>query len=561
MLLSNLARLGRRYRHFSRYREILTVLFKHGFGDLLHGVGLRPASLWPFRPKAEPVAEPWTRHERVRLAMEELGPTFVKLGQILSTRVDILPPPLIAELEKLQDAVPPFPSDQAKAIVASEFHRPLCDLFPHFAAAPLASASIAQVHRATLPNGDCVVVKIRRPGIETVMETDLEIMADLAGLIERTVPDAAFFEPVRIVAEFSRNLRRELDFTAEARHVERFHQQFAADPRIHVPAVIRQLGTERVITLEFIDGIKISHLAELDASGADRKLLAAHGAKLTMEQVFIHGFFHGDPHPGNIVALPGNVLCYLDYGLMGTLTLRQRDMLGELFLGLAEKDERRIADAILRFSGQHYIEQLPRLEADLALLLEAYQNRPLREIHAGEVLTEIARLMVRYGIHLPADFFLLTKSLAMLEGIGRRLDPEFDIMGAMEPFARRLLRERFAPKRVLKGLISTFSEMGSFLRHLPEEADALLTQVRRGDIRIKFEHRGLDRLAHSLDQTSNRVAFAIVLAALIIGSAIMVHSGIPPKWNGIPIIGLSGFCLSGFMGFSLLWSIFKHGKM
>ncbi len=563
MLLTRLTRLGRRYRHFKRYREIATVLFRHGFGDLLRRMGMHRFQTWGSLRSDEEEGTGFipTRAERVRMALEELGPAFVKLGQLLSTRPDIVPEPLMHELEKLQDAVPPFPEDQARNIVGGELGRPISDVFASFGETPIASASIAQVHEAVTRDGARVVLKIRRPDIDVVMTTDLEIMSDLAGMLERAVPEAAVFEPVRLVREFGKSLRRELDLAHEASHLERFARCFKDDPRIHIPTIHRSLCTSRMLVMEHMDGIKISNLKELDARGIDRRVVATNGASLMLEQIFTHGFFHADPHPGNLMVLPDNVICFLDCGAMGVLTLRQREQLGDLMMGLAAGDERRVADAVVRLSGFRRRELLPRIEADILAFTEGYMHRPLREIEIGRVMSEVAAILIRYEIHMPPEFFLLTKALTTLEGVGRKLSPDFDVMMAAEPFARKLLRERYSPWRLLQQGFSTAGELNEFIRHAPAELTDLLAQARRGELKVKFEHRGLEGLSKILDQISNRIAFAIVLAALVIGSALMVHSGIPPKLGGIPVIGLLGFCVSGLMAFSLLYSMIKHGRM
>lgn len=563
MLIERMTSLGRRYRHFHRYREIVAVLLKHGFGDLLRRLGLHRhlrLGRWRHgRDRGLPYIP--TPYERVRLALEELGPSFVKLGQVLSTRHDLLPPDLVAELEKLQDAVAPFPSAEARAIVEADQGHPIGELFQSFHDSPLASASIAQVHEAVTRDGQRVVVKVRRPRIEALSAVDIEIMTALADLLERLVPEATTFEPGRVVRGFARILRRELDFGAEASHIERFARHFAGDARLRVPRVFRDLSSERVLTLEYIDGTKVSHAADLQARGLDPGLIAARGAELLLEQVFLHGFFHADPHPGNLLVLPDNVVCFLDYGMMGTLTHRQREQLSDLIIGLATSDEHRIALAATQLAGYHHPERLPQIEAEVTTFVETYLYRPLKEIRIGVILSELTRLMLTYDIHLPHEFFVLTKALTTIDGVGRRLVPDFQVMGVAEPFARRLVRARLDPRRVLRQAGQSAAALHSFLRDLPAQAGSLLAQLRNGDLRFKFEHRGLEKLTHALDQVSNRIAFAIVLAALLVGSAIMVHAGTPPRWHGLPLIGVIGFSLSGLMGFSLLWSILKHGKM
>jgi ubiquinone biosynthesis protein len=560
MLIRQIASIGRKYRHLGRYREIVSVLVRHGFGDLATRMGLRRRLPWPRRSSSVTDNLP-TSAARIRLAMEELGPTFVKLGQLLSTRHDILPPSVILELEKLQDAVPPFPAAAARLIIEAELRRPLKELFTEFNDVPAGSASIAQVHNAETPAGEKVVVKIRRPGIERMVETDLEIMADLARMLERNVPEIAAFEPARIVQEFAKTLRRELDFGVEASYIEQFARNFSGDARVHVPKVLRPLSTSRVLTMERIGGVKVSHVAEFAGRGLNPVTVAARGAELVIEQIFRHGFFHADPHPGNVRVLDGNVVCFLDYGMMGHLTSRQREQLGNLVIGLAARDERRITEAVFHLANHHDHEHIGAIEAEILAFIETQLCRPLREIRTGLLLNELARILIRYKIRLPSEFFLLSKALATIEGVGRRLDPEFDVMKAAEPFARRLVRERFGPRGMARRLADAAREFQELARTLPSDVSDIMAKFKNGEAKLRLEHRNLDTLARSLDQVSNRVSFAIVLAALLIGSAIIVHSRIPPMWHGLPVIGVLGFGVSFLMGFSLLYSILKHGKM
>ena len=562
MLTRRLGSISRTYRHVQRYREIAGVLLKHGFGELVTRLDLHRHL--PFHSRRQALAEgtvPLSQFNRIRLVFEELGPTFVKLGQFLSTRRDVLPEGVVEELEKLQDTVRPFPGEAALAIVADELGHPVEDLFQRFGDEPFASASMAQVHEAVTNDGDHVVVKVQRPRIRGTIETDLEIMADLARLLERVVEGAEFLEPAHIVREFSHTIRRELDFTAEANNVDRFAADFARDKRIHVPKVYRALSTSTVLTLEYVEGTKVSKLAEDPAQGIELEVVAARGAALICEQIFEHGFYHADPHPGNILVQPGNVICLLDYGMVGVLPNRQREQLSNLVLGLVKRDERQITAAVLRLADYSRFERVHRIEADVAHFIEYHLYRPLRDIHVGEVLNELTRLLVRHGIRMPPDFFLLTKALTLVEAVGRQLAPDFDVVQHMRPFAKRLLRQRMNPKRMGRELLFSAFELQALLRDMPSELREMLTMLKRGELRLNVEHRGLDELARSQDQISNRTVFAIVLAALIIGSSIMVLSDIPPKWHEIPVIGVVGFVVSGILGFSLLYTILRHRRM
>jgi ubiquinone biosynthesis protein len=562
MLVNRFGTITRTYRHFQRYREIASVLLKHEFGGLVATLGLQrylPRRHWRGGPRRR--ARLATRYERLRLSMEELGPTFVKLGQMLSTRRDILPPGLIAELEKLQDTVPPFSAEKAKRTVEGELGDTLENLFRSFSEQPLASASIAQVHQAVLKNGREVVVKVRRPSIERIIEVDLEILADLARLFEKLVEGAAVFEPVRVVREFARVIRLELDFNSEAGNIERFARNFAKDRRIHVPQVFPEWSGTRVLTMEHIKGVKISDVESYPAHGLNHQKVAVRGVQLILEQVFVHGFFHADPHPGNIRVLPHNVICFLDYGMMGVLSARNRENLSCLIEGLVRQDERRVTAAVFRLSGYNHFERTQDIEGDVANFIQDQLCRPLKEVKIGAILNNLTRLLVKYDIRMPSDFFLLTKAVTTIDGVGRELWPDFDVTQHLEPFVKTLVKQRTSLKGLRRELFLTGMELQSLLRELPSELREMFTLFKHGELRLKLEHQGMEKFIHSNDQISNRIVYAIVLASLVIGSSLMTLSGIPPKWYEIPIIGLAGFVISGLMAFSLLWSILRHGRM
>jgi len=563
--------LLRQYPHIKRYRQIASVLLKHGFGDLvttigLHrhiGLGRRTVDGAKVRsPAHSPARSParLTRWQRVRMAMEELGPSFVKLGQLAGTRPDMVPQGLCDELVKLQDTVPPFPFDQAREIVEADLGESLESLFDSFGETPVASGSMAQVHRAVLKTGRPVAVKVQRPDVHRIVEVDLEIMLDLAKLIERHFHRLDAINPVGIVEEFARTIRKEMDFDIEAGHIERFARNFASNQAIHVPEVLRQFSGEKVLTMEFIDGTKVSDIHALNDGGFDLEVIAGRGADLILEQIFEHGFFHADPHPGNIMILPGNVICFLDYGMMGTITGRYRECLSNLVVGIVRRDERQITSAFLGLSSNENHEVADRLHADVSDFVEQHFYRPLKDIHMGRMISQLVQLLIRHKLRIVPDFYLLTKALAMAESNGRMLSPGFDMVVHTEPFARKIVSRRFRAKAVMKDLYLSGIDMGELLRNLPADLRDIIAQVKRGRIHVEFEHKGLEPMLDRHDRISNRIVFAIVLAALVIGSSLIVLSGIPPKWRGIPFIGIAGFSVAGAMGFWLLVSILRHGK-
>ena len=565
--------ISRTYRHINRYREVIAILVKYGFGEVLAKLDLQKhlnfgkgKSFILGKTAAEIAAV--SHWGRVRMALEELGPTFVKFGQIMSTRPDMVPQELIIELEKLQDKVSPFSTEDARRIIEEELGNSIDRIFTDFSDSPVASASIAQVHKAVLPGGEEVAIKVQRPGIDRIIEVDLEIMLHLATLVEKHFKEElGILDPVGIVDEFARVIRKEQDFRIEVAHIERFATNFRADMTIHVPHVYHDYSSDKVLTMEFIGGLKISEITKAKAKvqaqnyGIDPKVVAARGANLVLKQIFEHGFFHADPHPGNIKVLKDNVICFLDYGMMGSLSARHREDLADVLIAIINKDETKITKTILKLSRYRQIEDSEKLESDIAELIELYAYRPLKELEIGNLLHRIASVVAECQLKVPRDFYLLAKALVTIEGVGKELDPEFNAVSHAEPFAEKIIWSRMSPRKLIEDFYLSALETRLLLRDLPSEARDILARVRQGEVKIKFEHKGLDPMLKTLDQTSNRTVFAIVLASLVIGSALMVLSGVPPKWHEIPIIGIIGFLGAGIMAFWLLFSILRHGKM
>jgi len=556
--------ISRTSRHLQRYRQILTVLFKYGFGELVDRMNVAhylETGLQLVSKRRRERMERLTRSERVRLAVEELGPTFIKLAQVLSTRPDLIPVEFTQELAKLQDQVPPFPFEQARQIVEEDLKAPLEEKFPHFERTPLAAASIAQVHRARLADGQETVVKVQRPGIARLIEVDVEILYHLATLMERHIVELGIQRPTALVEEFARTLEKEIDFTVEANHMERFSRQFREKPGIYIPRVYRPLSTRRVLTMEYIQGIKISDLNALEAAGLDRKLLAARGAEIILEQVLRFGFFHGDPHPGNLFILPGNLICYLDFGMMGSVDRQAREDFADLIFAYFGRDEKKVAQVLLRV--MEYDEEPNRraLEKDLADFLEGVLYPPLKKNPISSLLKVLLELIHRHRLRIPADIFLMIKALAATEAVGYNLDPEFDLAGKAEPFIRRIVLERLSPRRLLEEFFRSGEDLVQLVKEIPGETRDILQQIRQGKVRIGFEHRGLEGFAFHVDRASNRIAFSLVIAALIVGSSIIIQTQIGPYLFGFSMLGLFGFLIAGVLGLWLLISILRSGRL
>jgi len=562
--IRKLTAIGHTYHHIDRYRQILQVLFKYGFGELMDSLKIEQiweAGLRKISRKRREAVDTLTGPERFRLALEELGPTFVKLGQVLSTRPDLIPLTFIEELTKLQDEVPPFPYSEVREIIQAETGKFPEELFESFDEKPLAAASIGQVHRARLKNGSEVVVKVQRPRIKKTIEIDLEIMLHLAGLMERHLEELQVIQPSRIVEEFARTLEEEIDYTVELSHIERFAKQFEKDDTIQVPRVYRELSTERILAMENIHGIKGSDLEALKRGGYDLPLLAERGADLIMKQIFVHGFFHGDPHPGNIFFLPENIICYVDFGMMGRIGRSEREDFADMLMAVVQRNDKKMVEAMLKLTEYDIEPDREKLELQMGNFIDRYLYLPLKDLRLGRLLQQLLELVTENRLTIKANFFLMMKALSQVESLGVELNPDFEIITRAKPFVQRVQMARLNPKRIAEELFESGSELVSLLKDIPGEVRSILEQTRNGKLKIIFQHRGLDRILTTLDRSSNRVAFAIVLAALIIGSSLIVLSGIPPKWGDVPIIGLVGFLVAGMMGFWLLITIIRHGRM
>ena len=553
--------------HLPRYREIISTLWKYGFADVLRLValqrflGIEDATIAVHEEGllAKPVPE------RVRLALGELGPTFVKFGQIVSSRRDLVTDEYFVELRKLQTQVPPFPAAEAKAIIAEALGRPISEVFKRFQDKPVGSASIAQVHSARLADGSKVAVKVQRPDIEEVIELDLAMLLDLARFMDRHVPEISGVNPIGVVMEFSSILRKELDFTNEALNIERFGTQFADNPWVKVPTVYREFTTPRVLTMEFLSGRNIMDVAALERRGIDPIELAQHLAELIYLQIFEYGFFHGDPHPGNMLVLPGGVTGLLDYGMMGTFSPPFRSSIAHLIAGLAERDHQQVMDSILEMSEEGFASNSGKMLTDVENFTEAHLNQPLRDINLGEVLNKLLEMLRNNSLRMKGSFYLGVKALTQVEAIGRSLNPDLNFVKLGEPYAMRQIEGKYHPSRIFLLARKLFGEGLDFLEDFPHDFRQLYQRIKHGKFDIPLEHKidpeGFEPLRKTLDSIANRLTNAIVTASVLICSSILVLSGIPPKIWGVSIIGLAGLIWGTIMCLRLVLSIWKHGGL
>jgi ubiquinone biosynthesis protein len=508
------------------------------------------------------VEEELSTARRVRLAMEELGPTFVKLGQILSTRADLLPPDFLDELVYLQDQVAPGPWEEAREVIETDLGKPIHELFASIDPTPLASASIAQVHSAVLFDGREVVIKIQRPGIDKVIALDLDILYDLAQLIQSTTSLADRFDPVGLAEEFAASIQAELDFRREGRNADRFRVNFAKEEFIYVPQVHWEYTSKRVIVLERIYGIKISDISALEAAGYDRHELATNAALFILQEVLEDGFFHADPHPGNLLIMPGGVLGVLDYGIVGRLEPSDRYNLGRLFVNVMQMDVEGIVDQLMRMGIVDYRVNRIALQREMKRMLIQYHGLPISEIDAKEVLDGLDPIIYRHQLRVPSDYWLLGKTVAVMQGVGLELDPEFDIFEASQPYLGRLFRQNLMPSTWGPELLKRIVDWNDLVSGFPRHANRILDQLERGDLGVVVEIPELRETINEMDIIANRIIFAVIIAALIVALAFLIprldFSAWP--WPLVTWVILITFLVLCAAGMWLLWSIFRSSR-
>jgi ubiquinone biosynthesis protein len=549
--------------YFKRYREIIGILVKYGFEDVVAHTRFKTLNWHRFMPDRDGTpAMQFTRYERIRLACEELGATFIKFGQILSNRGDLFPQELLIQLEKLQDKVPSVSFADLKPKLEREYGKPLEEVFQSIVEIPLASASIAQVHKVVLKTGEDAVLKIQKPSIRKSVTADIEIMRDLAKILENNFPESAVFQPVELVNTFEKAIRREMNFVTEATSMKRFTKNFAEDKRVYVPKVYDDLTTQKVICQEFVDGKKLSNVTAIKAAGLSPEDAAKMGLDLYFIQVFEHGFFHADPHPGNIFVMPDGRLSFIDFGMMGTLAAEDQYILGDLMYYIYVQDTKKLADTIEAMSkGATTIQKRHEFEQEIRDFLELAHTTSISEVEMSDIIEGLRKVMYEYKISISSNFHLLMRALIIIEGVGLMLYPEYNLMEEVQPYAKRIMAKRYSPQELLKRVYNSIQEVGELALDLPNDIREILFKLKEGKLRVEFEHKGLEPVTQKLDVVSNRIAFAIIVAAMILGSAIVIHAKIPPMYHNVPILGIVTFMLAGFFAFRLLYAISKHGKM
>ena len=549
-------------RDLGRLHDIASILIRYGFGDAVRRLGLSSILEKAGKVLHWKDAKQYARMEppqRVCQALQDLGPTFVKLGQVLSTRIDLFPPEWIDEFSKLQDQVPPVPFEKLRIQLEEDLGAPADQVFSSFDTQTLAAASIAQVHRAQLVDGTDVILKIRRPGIRPTVEADLRLLARFAEMAEIEIEEMQHFQPRELVRQFSRSLHRELDLAGECRNAERISDNFKNDPDIVIPKVYWSWICERLNVQEYIEGIPGSDLKAVDEAGLDRKLLAKRGANAVLKMVLEDGFFHADPHPGNVFYLSEERIVFIDFGMVGRLSEQRRYQVLDLIYGLVERKVDVAVDVLLDWTSSTQTDT-ENLSNEVDAFIEQYHGIPLKQLSITSMLTDLMALLREHQLNLPPDLALLVKALITLEGMGQQLDPEFDMASEIHPFIRSTWLARYTPdalaKRGLQSVISTVN----LLTSLPEDLRRLLTFARRGALQVKIDVTRLENFAERLDRAASRLTVGIVTASLIIGSSIVMTVKGGPMLLGLPLFGFLGFTGAFIGGIWLVLSIWRSGK-
>ncbi|MBI2943309.1 MAG: AarF/ABC1/UbiB kinase family protein [Candidatus Wallbacteria bacterium] len=547
-------------RSIPRIGDITAVLVRHGLEHFAEQLGLpiyqKLRTLISGPPGLELQS---TLPERLRNVLQDLGPTFIKFGQVLSTRHDLIPEDFIREFSQLQDHVPPMPYERVAAVLESELSQPPEKLFRDIEHEAIAAASIGQVHRAHLPDGRQVVLKVQREGISDIIRSDIDILYYLAHTLQTSeLLEASTFDPVGIIGEFARSITRELDYVREAQNMVTFRRNFADTPRVRIPEVYLDLCTHRVLVMEYMRGTRGNRI---DPKTVNGKALAEIGARAVLQQVFKDGCFHADPHPGNILILDGNTICFLDFGMVGRLSLKMKDNISRLLVSLIGRDYDALARELV-YVGEPVQEiDLDRFSTALMDTLDPFYGVALKNLDLGLLIRSIMKLLVQHQLKLPSNYAMMLKALISIEHMAKTLDPEFDIIQEARPFVEELVIERWHPQRLMKDAHLGLLDFASFMKRTPSQLTKLLHKMQHGNFSIEFMHRGLDPLSHTLDKLSNRISFSLVISALIIGSSFIMTTNIQPTMFGYPWMGVCGYMAAGFLGFWLAIGILRSGRL
>jgi ubiquinone biosynthesis protein len=550
-------------RHLRRYRQIVEVLVRHGFSDALSQLGLGRRLGLPLRLlRRDRASAEITRAQRIRMAVEELGPTFIKFGQIISTRPDLLPADFITELSHLQDNVPPEPWEPIMACIEEELGQPIEQIFATFDPEPIAAASLGQVHAATLTDGQEVIVKVQRPDIERIIDVDLDILYDLARLAQNRTLLGQTYDLVEIAEDFAFTLRSELDYRREGHNADRFRENFRGEPYLYIPEVHWDYTTRRVLVLERIYGIKIDDVEALDEAGYDRCRIAMHSARMITKEILEDGFFHADPHPGNFVVMPGEIIGLMDFGMVGHLAPTDREDLARLYIVAMQQDVPGAADQLMRMGvADHRVDRVA-FERDLRRMMHKYYGLALGEFQISEMLEEFMTVAFRHRLRFPSNLWLVGKTMGMIEGLGLVLAPDFDLFAAAQEYVRRYRLRMWLPSEWGPSMMRSASDMADLMLRLPKQTTRLLEQVERGNLEAQVRMPDFLQATDRLDRIANRLALSMLTAAFTIAIGWVIPSlDLTWPWRWLTWFVLAGFIGVSVLGMWLMLSIWRSGRV
>ncbi|WP_427339084.1 ABC1 kinase family protein [Caloranaerobacter sp. DY30410] len=550
----------KRRKKLKRYREIAKILTKYGFDMIAEKIDNRSIISKIFIKRTKKYSQKYTRGERIRFTLEELGPTFIKFGQILSTRYDILPKDIVDELSKLQDEITPFDLDTAKNIIKDELGKDLEDIFMEFQEEPLAAASIGQVYRGVLKNGNKVVIKVQRPNINEVIKQDIDILYTLAKMFDDILKKKMVISARDIVEEFSYFIKKELDYTYEAQNCERFRMYFKNDKRVVIPKIYWEYTTKKVLVMEEIKGIKVSDIDEIDKMGFNKEKLSELGAKVFLEQIFIHGFFHGDPHPGNILILSEDKISFIDFGVVGYLDNLTFEFITTLLKAAIDRDIDKIVESLYKMNAISDETDEIGLNKELFFIINYYFNLPINKINFGEAFNEIMTIAYKYKLKMPSQLTLLIKSIITIEGTGKKLNPHFNLSKISKEIIKEITKRKFDPKSIAKKIVDTATVNIENIFEITNRINDVLYKIDKDKLKIKMEIEGLSKLEKEIYIMTNKLALSLIISSIIVGSSIIIQAHTGPEILGMSAFGLIGFVAAGILGVSLIISILLNKR-
>ncbi len=558
--------LNQTFRNISRTREIIAVLVKYGFEDVIANSTMRnfvPERMRISWMRQDRPALEYTRFERIRMVAEELGPTFIKLAQVMSNRPDMLPEGLIKELEKLQDKVPPFPYQIVRETIKRELDGEIEDFFEEFSEKPIASASIGQVHAARLKSGQKVVVKVQRPEVHEIVERDIAIIKEAVTRTERYLQRQGVINAMDVVLAFERTMSKEMDYRNEARNIDRCRDTYKDYKNFYIPKAYKEYSTDKVLVIEFSEGCKISDVPQMRAWGLDPAKVAENGMSIYLTMIFEYGFFHADPHPGNVFVRQDGVIALIDFGMVGQLVTKDKFNFAGIFISFAKQDARQMAMYMRRLSLEDQITDERQFEYDLNDLIEDFATLDVSESNIADMISRLQKIMYDYKMRVPGSVFLIFRAFAILEGIGKQLHPTFNTYEFIKPYGAKLVREQLKPKYLMTELTHRTSAITSFLNTFPMEVKEIISKTSRGKLHFEVEHQGYGYLLKKLDSITNRIAITLIIVALIIGSSLVMLADLPSQLmspTGYPYLSLIGFFSASGLFAILVYSIIRRRK-